>query len=56
MHMPSDLMSDERTVYGTQKNSCRHERVAEIDKSWKSCTCVSADYLKKKKKKEKKKT
>ena len=40
---------DEREVCGTQKNSRRQERVAEIENSWKSYTCFSADYLKKKK-------
>ena len=32
-----------------------NERVAEIDQSWKSYTCFSADYSKKNKKKKKKK-
>ena len=32
-----------------QKKSQRQERVAEIEESWKSYNCFSADYLKKKK-------
>jgi len=36
-------------VFGTQKNSGRQERVAEVEKSWKSCACYSGDYLKRKK-------
>jgi len=41
---------DERKVglCGTQKDSRRQERVAEIENSWKSYTCFSAGYLKKK--------
>jgi len=34
-----------------KKNNRRQQRVAEIEKSWKSYTCFSPDYLKKKKKK-----
>jgi len=43
-----DEQPGERKVCGTQKNSWRQKRVAEIVKSWKSYTRFSADYLKKK--------
>jgi len=36
-------------VFGTQKNSGRQETVAEVEKSWKSYACFSADYLRKRK-------
>jgi len=42
MHVLSDLMKGK--YLALQR---RQERVAEIVKSWKSCTCFSADYLKK---------
>ena len=34
---------DERKVCGTRKNSRRQDRVAEIEKSWKSYASFSAD-------------
>jgi len=47
MHLLSDMMK----ACDIQKHNRRQQRVAEIEKSWKSYTCLSPDYLKKKKKK-----
>jgi len=43
MHLLSDLMKRKNVAL----KSWKQERVAEIEKSWKSYTCFSADYLKK---------
>jgi len=40
------LLSDMMKACDTQKNNRRQQRVAEIEKSWKSYTCFSPDYLK----------
>jgi len=48
MHLLSDLMKGK---YMALENSRRQGGVAEIEKSWKSYTCFSGDYLKKNKKK-----
>jgi len=43
MHLLSDLMNGKYVAL----KSRRQERVADIEKSWKSYTCLSADYRKK---------
>jgi len=45
MRKEKNLLSDLMKVYGTWKNSWRHERVAEIDKIWKLYTFFLAEYL-----------
>jgi len=50
MHLLSDLMKRKNVAL----KSWKQERVAEIEKSWKSYTCFSADYLKKMTKKKNK--
>ena len=47
MHLLSDLMKEKHVAL--KKNSRRQERMAEIENSWKSYTCFSAECLKKKK-------
>jgi len=50
LNVLGDLAENEN-ICGTQKESRRQERWAEIEESWKLYSCYLADYLKKEEKK-----